>query len=104
MNSRHTIGMPSKPWKRWRNGRKWPFWAMTTSTFSAITRRKTWWPFRSSTCEAAGLGEKGEFFGEQQEILEAGEFFQSVLKQYSLDAPFFPVELRLPADFEDRTL
>ena len=48
--------------------------------------------------------DKRELFWEDQENFDAGEFFQSVLKQYYVDAPFIPVEIHVPADFEDRTL
>ncbi len=37
-------------------------------------------------------------------IFEPGEFFGSLLKQYYLDAPFIPVEIHVPAEFEDRDL
>src|SRR3989475_2366813 len=48
--------------------------------------------------------DKRELFWEDQDNFEAGEFFQSVLKQYYVDAPFIPVEIHVPADFEDRVL
>jgi excinuclease ABC subunit C len=48
--------------------------------------------------------DKRELFWEDQHEFEAGEFFGSVLKQYYLDAPFIPVEIHVPADFEDREL
>jgi excinuclease ABC subunit C len=48
--------------------------------------------------------DKRELFWEDQESFDAGEFFQSVVKQYYVDAPFIPVEIHLPVDFEDRGL
>jgi excinuclease ABC subunit C len=48
--------------------------------------------------------DKRELFWEDQESFDEGEFFQSVLKQYYVDAPFIPVEIHVPADFEDRGL
>jgi excinuclease ABC subunit C len=48
--------------------------------------------------------DKRELFWEDQDNFEPGEFFQSVLKQYYVDAPFIPVEIHVPADFEDRAL
>ncbi len=48
--------------------------------------------------------DKRELFWEDQNNFEVGEFFQSVLKQYYVDAPFIPVEIHVPVDFEDRTL
>ena len=48
--------------------------------------------------------DKRELFWEDQENFDPGEFFGSVLKQYYLDAPFIPVEIHVPADFEDRAL
>src|SRR5437867_5017442 len=48
--------------------------------------------------------DKRELFWEDQDNFEPGEFFQSVLKQYYVDAPFIPVEIHVPVDFEDRTL
>jgi excinuclease ABC subunit C len=48
--------------------------------------------------------DKRELFWEDQEDFDLGEFFQSVVKQYYVDAPFIPVEIHLPADFEDRDL
>jgi len=48
--------------------------------------------------------DKRELFWEEQENFEPGEFFQSVLKQYYVDAPFIPVEIHVPVDFEDRDL
>src|SRR5215467_11742283 len=46
--------------------------------------------------------DKRELFWEDQFTFDSGEFFQSVLKQYYVDAPFIPVEIHVPADFEDR--
>src|SRR6266853_471581 len=48
--------------------------------------------------------DKRELFWEDQDTFDAGEFFQSVLKQYYVDAPFIPVEIHVPVDFEDRPL
>ena len=48
--------------------------------------------------------DKRELFWEDQDQFEAGEFFQSVVKQYYVDAPFIPVEIHVPVDFEDRPL
>jgi len=48
--------------------------------------------------------DKRELFWEDQENFDPGEFFQSVVKQYYVDAPFIPVEIHVPADFEDRDL
>jgi excinuclease ABC subunit C len=48
--------------------------------------------------------DKRELFWEDQDNFDAGEFFQSVLKQYYVDAPFIPVEIHVPVDFEDRDL
>src|SRR5688572_24620129 len=48
--------------------------------------------------------DKRELFWEDQENFEPGEFFQSVLKQYYVDAPFIPVEIHVQVDFEDRDL
>jgi excinuclease ABC subunit C len=48
--------------------------------------------------------DKRELFWEDQEDFNAGEFFGSVLKQYYVDAPFIPVEIHVPAEFEDRDL
>jgi excinuclease ABC subunit C len=48
--------------------------------------------------------DKRELFWEDQDQFEAGEFFQSVVKQYYVDAPFIPVEIHVPVDFDDRAL
>ncbi|HEY2381875.1 MAG TPA: excinuclease ABC subunit UvrC [Terriglobia bacterium] len=48
--------------------------------------------------------DKRELFWEDQENFVPGEFFGSVLKQYYVDAPFIPVEIHVPADFEDHDL
>ena len=48
--------------------------------------------------------DKRELFWEDQESFSPGEFFGSVLKQYYVDAPFIPVEIHVPADFEDHDL
>ncbi len=48
--------------------------------------------------------DKRELFWEDQDNFEPGEFFGSVLKQYYVDALFVPVEVHVPADFEDRAL
>jgi excinuclease ABC subunit C len=48
--------------------------------------------------------DKRELFWEDLEDFEPGEFFQSVVKQYYVDAPFIPVEIHVPVDFEDRDL
>ncbi len=48
--------------------------------------------------------DKKELFWEDQDNFDAGEFFQSVLKQYYVEAPFIPIEIHVPIDFEDRML
>jgi excinuclease ABC subunit C len=48
--------------------------------------------------------DKRELFWEDQDRFDTGEFFGSVLKQYYVDAPFIPVEIHVPTDFEDREL
>jgi len=48
--------------------------------------------------------DKRELFWEDQDNFDADEFVQSVVKQYYVDAPFIPVEIHLPVDFEDREL
>ena len=48
--------------------------------------------------------DKRELFWEDQDRFDTGEFFGSVLKQYYVDAPFIPVEIHVPTDFEDRGL
>jgi excinuclease ABC subunit C len=48
--------------------------------------------------------DKRELFWEDQDHFDAGEFIQSVVKQYYVDAPFIPVEIHVPVDFEDRDL
>jgi excinuclease ABC subunit C len=48
--------------------------------------------------------DKRELFWEDQEDFSPGEFFGSVVKQYYVDAPFIPVEIHVPADFEDHDL
>jgi excinuclease ABC subunit C len=48
--------------------------------------------------------DKRELFWEDQERFDAAEFFGSLLKQYYVEAPFIPVEIHVPEDFEDRPL
>jgi excinuclease ABC subunit C len=48
--------------------------------------------------------DKRELFWEDQDNFDPGEFFGSVVKQYYVDAPFIPVEIHVPADFEDHDL
>src|SRR5215471_15799928 len=48
--------------------------------------------------------DKRELFWEDQENFNPDDFFGSVLKQYYVDAPFIPVEIHVPADFEDHDL
>jgi excinuclease ABC subunit C len=48
--------------------------------------------------------DKRELFWEDQNDFNPAEFFGSLLKQYYVDAPFIPVEIHVPADFEDREL
>ena len=48
--------------------------------------------------------DKKELFWEDQDNFDAGEFSQSVLKQYYVEAPFIPIEIHVPIDFEDRVL
>jgi excinuclease ABC subunit C len=48
--------------------------------------------------------DKRELFWEDQDQFDAGEFFQSVVKQYYVDALFIPVEIHVPVEFEDREL
>jgi excinuclease ABC subunit C len=48
--------------------------------------------------------DRRDLFWEDQENFDPGEFFGSVVKQYYLDAAFIPIEVHVPADFEDRVL
>ena len=48
--------------------------------------------------------DKRELFWEDQPSFEPREFFDSLLKQYYVDAPFIPSEIHVPSDFEDRQL
>ena len=48
--------------------------------------------------------DKRELFWEDQNDFNAGEFFGSVVKQYYVDAPFIPIEIHVPEEFEDRDL
>jgi excinuclease ABC subunit C len=48
--------------------------------------------------------DKRELFWEDQDQFDPSEFFQSVVKQYYVDAPFIPVEIYVPVDFDDRGL
>ena len=45
--------------------------------------------------------DRREMFWEDQVQFDAGEFIGSVVKQYYLDAPFIPVEIHVPVEFED---
>jgi excinuclease ABC subunit C len=48
--------------------------------------------------------DKRELFWEDQDQFDPGEFFQSVVKQYYVDALFIPVEIHVPVEFDDREL
>jgi excinuclease ABC subunit C len=48
--------------------------------------------------------DKRELFWEDQNEFNPAEFFGSLLKQYYVDAPFIPVEIHVPAEFEDHDL
>jgi excinuclease ABC subunit C len=48
--------------------------------------------------------DKRELFWEDQNDFNPAEFFGSLLKQYYVDAPFIPVEIHVPAEFEDHDL
>ena len=48
--------------------------------------------------------DKRELFWEDQYNFNPAEFFGSLLKQYYVDAPFIPVEIHVPAEFEDLDL
>src|SRR5215470_14642444 len=48
--------------------------------------------------------DKRELFWEDQSNLNPAEFFGSLLKQYYVDAPFIPVEIHVPEEFEDLDL
>src|SRR5215471_12843956 len=48
--------------------------------------------------------DKRELVWEDIAKFEPGEFFGSLLKQFYVDAPFIPIEVHVPADFEDRDL
>ena len=45
---------------------------------------------------------KKELFWEQQDGFDMADFIGALLKQYYLDAPFIPVEVHVPIDFEDQ--
>ena len=47
---------------------------------------------------------KKEMFWEDQEQFNGPAFFEALLKQYYLDAPFIPVEIHVPESFEDQAL
>ena len=46
--------------------------------------------------------DRREFFWEDLEDFQAGEFFSSLLKQVYLDQQYLPGEIHVPVDFEDR--
>jgi excinuclease ABC subunit C len=46
--------------------------------------------------------DRREFFWEDLEAFNAGEFFSSLLKQIYLDQQYLPGEIHAPVDFEDR--
>jgi excinuclease ABC subunit C len=48
--------------------------------------------------------DRREFFWEDLEGFQAGEFFSSLLKQIYLDQQYLPGEIHVPVDFEDREL
>ena len=48
--------------------------------------------------------DRRDTFWEEQEEFDPAEFFGSVVKQYYVDAPYIPVEIHVPAEFEDREL
>jgi excinuclease ABC subunit C len=48
--------------------------------------------------------DRREFFWEDLERFQAGEFFSSLLKQIYLDQQYLPGEIHVPVDFEDREL
>jgi excinuclease ABC subunit C len=48
--------------------------------------------------------DRREFFWENQEGFDAGEFFSSLLKQLYLEQRYVPALLHVPVDFEDREL
>jgi len=48
--------------------------------------------------------DRREFFWEDLESFQAGEFFSSLLKQIYLDQQYLPGEIHVPVDFEDREL
>src|SRR5207244_12984041 len=50
------------------------------------------------------VGDMRELFWEDQDNFVPEEFVQSVVLQYYVDAPFIPVEIHVPVDFEDREL
>lgn len=48
--------------------------------------------------------DRREMFWEDQEQFDAAEFIGSLVKQYYLDAPFIPIEIHVPVEFEDREI
>jgi excinuclease ABC subunit C len=48
--------------------------------------------------------DRREFFWEDLEDFNAGEFFSSLLKQVYLDQPYLPDEIHVPVDFDDREI
>ena len=48
--------------------------------------------------------DRREMFWEDQVEFDPAEFIGAVVKQYYLDAPFIPVEVHVPIEFEDREL
>ena len=48
--------------------------------------------------------DRREFFWEDQDEWEAGEFFSALLKQMYLDQQYIPAFVHIPVDFEDRPL
>jgi len=48
--------------------------------------------------------DRREMFWEDQEQFDEAEFIGSLVEQYYLDAPFIPVEIHVPAEFEDREI
>jgi excinuclease ABC subunit C len=48
--------------------------------------------------------DRREFFWEDLESFQPGEFFSSLLKQIYLDQQYLPGEIHVPVDFEDREI
>ena len=90
--------------QRSKSARKSPPPQATIPTCWPGMPSRRWWPSIFFILRGGRVVDRRDFYWEDLEEFEPGEFLSSLLKQLYLDAAYLPRAIHVPMDFEDREL